>query len=308
MIKVSGLTKNYKALKALDNVTLNIGKGEFYGLLGPNGAGKTTMINILSAVLKPDTGSVRINNLDIIHDAKKYKFSIGVVPQEVALYEELSAFDNLMFWGGLYRIEKHELKKRIERTIKLLGLSDRIHDRIRTYSGGMKRRVNMAAALLHDPEVLFLDEPTVGIDPQSRNLIFDVLTDMHHKGMTIVYTTHYMEEAEKLCERIGIIDNGRIIAEGNLDELKKINDGQDMLTISTNLLEEKDIVRIKDMLGNSVIIMDNCVSIRFQNTPDGLQELIRQWTRLRLPIHRLSLKEVSLETIFLNLTGRSLRD
>jgi ABC-2 type transport system ATP-binding protein len=308
MLHATGLKKRFKHTIALEDISLNIDKGEFYGLLGPNGAGKTTMINILSSVMKPDEGAIKVNGYDIKHDNTKYKMSIGSVPQEIALYDELNAYENLLFWGGLYHIPQQKLKSRALELLQLMGLKDRQFERIKNYSGGMKRRVNIAASLLHDPQLLFLDEPTVGIDPQSRNLIFDVLKDLHQCGMTIIYTTHYMEEAEKLCNRIGIIDHGKIIAEGTLNELKNIHNGLDTLTITTTILTDSDQKVIRELLGESVSFHQNCVSFRIKNTNDGLQELIRQWTKLRLPIHKLSMKEVSLETIFLNLTGHSLRD
>ena len=221
MISVSNLSKKYDSQQALNGINFEIKEGEFFGLLGPNGAGKTTTISIMSTILEPSGGVVKIDGLDVASKSAECKRRIGVVPQEIALYNELSAYQNLLFWGSLYDVPKPELKKRIEEILKLFGLWDRKDDKVKTYSGGMKRRINIASALLHQPKVLFMDEPTVGIDPQSRNLIYEVIEKLHKDGMTIVYTTHYMEEAERFCDRIAIIDNGQIIAQGSLNELKK---------------------------------------------------------------------------------------
>src|ERR1035437_5601258 len=213
MIDVSNLRKTFDTIEALKGISFNIQQGECYGLLGPNGAGKTTTISILSTIIKPDKGEVNIAGYDLKKNSLDCKKNIGVVTQEIALYSELSAYDNLQFWGGIYKVPKQELLKRLDETLDLLGLTDRKNDKVKTYSGGMKRRVNIASALLHRPKILFMDEPTAGIDPQSRNLIFEIVEKLHKEGMTIVYTTHYMEEAERLCNRIGIIDNGEIIAQ-----------------------------------------------------------------------------------------------
>lgn len=308
MINVQNLSKRYDDQFALEGVNLHIAPGEFYGLLGPNGAGKSTTINILSGIVRPDTGHVVIDGIDLATRTREYKMGIGVVPQEIALYNDLSAIDNLVFWGSLYKLDKTTLRNRIGELLNLVGLADRGNDKVKHYSGGMKRRINIAAALLHRPRVLFLDEPTVGIDPQSRNLIFDLLRKLHYDGMTIVYTTHYMEEAEKLCQRIGIIDNGHIIIEGSLVDLKKQHSQRDRINIHTQPLSDGDIVAIRDIFGDGTEIADTVVSIPFLNTPVGLQELIRQWNRLRLPLYRLSITETNLETIFLDLTGKHLRD
>lgn len=219
MINVSNLRKTFDTIEALKGISFNIQQGECYGLLGPNGAGKTTTISIMSTLLEPNEGKVSIAGYDLKKNPLECKKNIGVVTQEIALYNELSAYDNLQFWGGLYNVPKLELKVRIDELLTLFGLLERKNDKVKTYSGGMKRRINIASALLHKPNVLFMDEPTVGIDPQSRNLIFEVVEKLHKEGMTIIYTTHYMEEAERLCNRIGIIDDGIIVAQGTLDEL-----------------------------------------------------------------------------------------
>ena len=258
MIDVSNLRKTFGAIEALKGVSFKIPQGECYGLLGPNGAGKTTTISILSTIIKPDEGEVNIAGYDLRKNPLDCKKNIGVVTQEIALYNELSAYDNLLFWGGMYKVPGQELLNRLDETLDLLGLTDRKNDKVKTYSGGMKRRVNLASALLHRPKILFMDEPTVGIDPQSRNLIFEVVEKLHKEGMTIVYTTHYMEEAERLCDCIGIIDNGKIIAQGTLNELRTLGSMKESVAISyTNLTNEcyntiekewKDLQRFEDTI------------------------------------------------------------
>jgi ABC-2 type transport system ATP-binding protein len=224
MITVRSVSKSFKNIKALDNVSFNIGKGEIFGILGPNGAGKSTIVNILNTLVKPDTGDVIIDSVNIRDDCDTIKLIMGVVPQEIALYEQLSAYENLMFWGGLYHIPKQELKKNVNKTLEIVDLVSRKDDRIKTFSGGMKRRINIACSLLHNPKILVLDEPTVGVDPQNRNHIFDVIERLKNEGMTIIYTTHYMEEAERFCDKIAIIDIGRIIAQGTLKELRRLSE------------------------------------------------------------------------------------
>jgi ABC-2 type transport system ATP-binding protein len=226
MISVSAVSKHFKNIKALDNVSFKIQKGEIFGILGPNGAGKSTLVNILNTLIRPDEGEVVIDGINIRDDGKVIKLIMGVVPQEIALYEELSAYENMMFWGGLYDIPKQELKNNVCKTLEIVDLTSRKDDRIKTFSGGMKRRINIACSLLHSPKILVMDEPTVGVDPQNRNHIFEVIERLNKEGMTIIYTTHYMEEAERLCDNISIIDEGRIIAQGTMKELRQISETQ----------------------------------------------------------------------------------
>jgi ABC-2 type transport system ATP-binding protein len=239
MINVSNLKKTFDAIEALKGISFTIPQGECYGLLGPNGAGKTTTISIMSTIFEPDDGEITIAGYDLKKNPLDCKKNIGVVTQEIALYNEFSANDNLIFWGGMYKIPRKVLKERIDETLDLLGLTDRKNDKVKTYSGGMKRRINIGTALLHRPKVLFMDEPTVGIDPQSRNLIFEVIEKLHKEGTTIIYTTHYMEEAERLCDRIGIMDNGEIIAQGTLDELRTLGSMKESVVISYTNLTDK---------------------------------------------------------------------
>ena len=307
MIDVSNLKKSFGTIEALKGISFNIPQGECYGLLGPNGAGKTTTISILSTIIKPDEGEVNIAGYDLKKNPLDCKKNIGVVTQEIALYNELSANDNLLFWGGMYKVPLQELQNRLDETLDLLGLTDRKTDKVKTYSGGMKRRVNIASALLHRPKILFMDEPTAGIDPQSRNLIFEVVEKLHKEGMTIVYTTHYMEEAERLCNRIGIIDNGEIIAHGTLDELRTSGSMKESVVISyTNLTDEryntiekewKDIQRFEDKI--------HFYSINIQG---DLSKIILMCNKFGLDMQHIDIQKINLETIFLSLTGKKLRD
>jgi ABC-2 type transport system ATP-binding protein len=307
MIDVSNLKKSFGTIEALKGISLNIPQGECYGLLGPNGAGKTTTISILSTIIKPDEGEVNIAGYDLKKNPLDCKKNIGVVTQEIALYNELSANDNLLFWGGMYKVPLQELQNRLDETLDLLGLTDRKYDIVKTYSGGMKRRVNIASALLHRPKILFMDEPTAGIDPQSRNLIFEVVEKLHKEGMTIVYTTHYMEEAERLCNRIGIIDNGEIIAHGTLDELRTSGSMKESVVISyTNLTDEsyntiekewKDIQRFEDK-----------IHFYSMNIQGDLSKIILMCNKFGLDMQHIDIQKINLETIFLSLTGKKLRD
>jgi ABC-2 type transport system ATP-binding protein len=297
----------FDTIEALKGISFNSQQGECYGLLGPNGAGKTTTISILSTIVEPNEGEVSIAGYDLKKNPLECKKNIGVVTQEIALYNELSAYDNLLFWGGLYNVPKPELKVRIDEIVNLLGLTERKSDKVKTYSGGMKRRINIASALLHRPKVLFMDEPTVGIDPQSRNLIFEVVEKLHKDGMTIVYTTHYMEEAERLCDRIGIIDNGEIIAQGTLDELRTSGSMNETVVISfTNLSDE--CYSIIEIFWNDLQRFDDTIHFYSMNIQVALSKIILKCSEIGLDIRYIDIRKINLESIFLSLTGKQLRD
>jgi ABC-2 type transport system ATP-binding protein len=307
MITVTNLTKRYDTVQALKGISFSIKKGEFYGLLGPNGAGKTTTISIMSTILEPDQGNVTIAGFDLKKNPTECKKAIGVVPQELALYNELSAYDNLMFWGSLYGVSKTDLKIAIDETLKLFGLYDRRNDKVKTYSGGMKRRINIASALLHKPEILFMDEPTVGIDPQSRNLIFEVVEKLHKQGMTIVYTTHYMEEAEKFCDRIAILDNGQIIAQGTLEELKSSSNMKETIAVSFTNLSTTLVEQISG-IWKDIQHVNDAIHFYSSNAKSDLSRIILNCSELGLNVSHVDIRKVNLESIFLNLTGKQLRD
>ena len=307
MIDVSNIRKTFDTIDALRGISFNIPQGECYGLLGPNGAGKTTTISIMSTIVEPSEGAVRIAGYDLKKNPLECKKNIGVVTQEIALYNELSAYDNLLFWGGFYNVPRPELKVRIDEIVNLLGLADRKNGKVKTYSGGMKRRVNIASALLHRPEILFMDEPTAGIDPQSRNLIFEVVEKLHKEGMTIVYTTHYMEEAERLCNRVGIIDNGEIIAQGTLDELRTSGSMKESVVISyTNLTDERYKTIEKEW--NDLQRFEDTIHFYSMNIQCDLSKIILMCNEFGLDIRHIDIQKINLETIFLSLTGKKLRD
>ena len=307
MICVSNLRKKFDTVEALKGISFSIKKGVCYGLLGPNGAGKTTTISILSTIIRPDEGEVNIAGYDLKKNPLDCKKNVGVVTQEIALYNELSAYDNLLFWAGMYKVPRKELLKRLDETLALLGLTDRKNDKVKTFSGGMKRRVNLASALLHRPKILFMDEPTVGIDPQSRNLIFEVVEKLHKEGMTIVYTTHYMEEAERLCDCIGIIDNGKIIAQGSMNELRTLGSIKESVVISyTNLTNE--VYNTIEKVWNDLRRIDDTIHFYSMNIQGDLSKIILKCNEFGLDIRHIDIQKINLETIFLSLTGKQLRD
>lgn len=308
IISIKGLTKSFGSIRAVKGIDLNIDKGEFFGLLGPNGAGKTTTINILSTVMKPDEGEISINGFDLKKEPARCKQSIGIVPQELALYEELTARENLVFWGSMYGIPKATLQERADTLLDLFELSERKNSMIKTFSGGMKRRINIAAAMLHEPEILLMDEPTVGVDPQSRNKIYDVLAKFSDDGITIIYTTHYMDEVEKLCNRIGIIDHGEIIARGTLDELRKLTGADQHIVIHYEKNGDQGLMRLKEAFGESLTIDDDKIIFAAENVSRDLPVLIKKCTEHCKAITHIEIEKSSLEQVFLNLTGRKLRD
>jgi ABC-2 type transport system ATP-binding protein len=309
MITIRSVSKSFGSIEAVKNVSFNIGKGEIFGILGPNGAGKSTIVNILNTLVRPDEGDVIIDGVDIKDDGETIKLIMGVVPQEIALYEELSAYENLMFWGGLYDIPKQELKKNVNNTLEIVDLVSRKDDRIKTFSGGMKRRINIACSLLHNPKILVLDEPTVGVDPQNRNHIFEVIERLNNEGMTIIYTTHYMEEAERFCDNIAIIDVGRIIAQGTLKELRQISNVRDLLTIKLADADNETITRI--ISENPLFRFDSTSStlkVECGNIGKDTSIIINQIQNSGGVIERIYTQGTNLESIYLKLTGKELRD
>ena len=302
MIELKNISKNYGEIKALQNVSLKIEKGELFGLLGPNGAGKTTMINIINTYLPFDDGEIFINNLSLKENEEKIKQKIGIIPQEIALYDELTAVENLKFWGEIYSITKTELKKRCEEILKMVGLFDRRNDALKKYSGGMKRRINIAAGLLHNPEIILMDEPTVGVDPQSRNFIFEMIEQLHSIGKTIIYTTHYMEEAERLCRRIAIIDNGKIIALGTKEELFRLLEKENSITIKfKNYI---DFEEFQKALNDFQItkIDDNSLQISGEDLIGDLSGILDSIKQKGNEIEEIDFNKPNLEKLFLKLT------
>jgi ABC-2 type transport system ATP-binding protein len=309
MIQLRSVSKSFGNIEAVKNVSFTIDKGEIFGILGPNGAGKSTIVNILNTLIKPDKGDVIIDGVNIKDDGETIKLIIGVVPQDIALYEELSAYENLMFWGGLYNIPKSKLKANVNNTLEIVDLSYRKNDRIKTFSGGMKRRINIACSLLHNPKILVLDEPTVGVDPQNRNHIFEVIERLNNDGMTIIYTTHYMEEAERFCDKIAIIDVGSIIAQGTLKELKKVSDTKDLITVKLADSDNEIISRITSV--NPFFKFDSNTStlkVECVNISRDISIIINNIQNAGGVIERIYTQGTNLESIYLKLTGKELRD
>ena len=308
MIEINNVSKNYGELTALDDVSLTIHEGELFGLLGPNGAGKSTLINLMNTYLKLEHGEILINNKSVKSETDQVKKLIGIIPQEIALYDELTAFENLKFWGEIYGIGSKELKKRCDETLKLVGLFDRRNDSLKKYSGGMKRRINIAAGLLHNPDVILMDEPTVGVDPQSRNFIFEMIEQLNSIGKTIVYTTHYMEEAERLCKRIAIIDSGKIIACGEKPELYKLLEDENTITIS--FTENISARMLQDAFENieTEQLSERKVKFKGKEINKQLPDITAVIKALDLSIADIDFNKPNLEKLFLKLTGRELRD
>lgn len=302
-LDIQHLSKKYGKKIAVENISFSVKKGSCFGLLGPNGAGKSTTMKILTGIVIADSGSVKILGLDSIEHRQSIQQKVGYVPQSITLYEELNAYDNLMFFGKMYGVKDNLLKERIKKVLLQTGLLDRAKDKVKEYSGGMKRRINIAAALLHEPKILILDEPTVGIDPQSRNHIFDMIHELKKEGVTIIYSTHYMEEVETLCDEIAIIDNGKIITQGNLKELLE--------QYSTNAIyiETNQIEQLNDLQGLTKMSAKNAGWILETNQPVVLlQNILKTSTEQAIEIQALEMMRPSLESVFLSLTGTSLRD
>jgi ABC-2 type transport system ATP-binding protein len=308
LIELKDVSKNYGEIKALQNVSLKIEKGELFGLLGPNGAGKTTMINVINTFLPFDNGDVFINNLSIKDNQREIKQKIGIIPQEIALYEELSAYENLKFWGEIYELSGKDLKNRCNDILKLVGLYDRRNDTLKKYSGGMKRRINIAAGLLHNPEIILMDEPTVGVDPQSRNFIFGMIEHLNTTGKTIIYTTHYMEEAERLCKRIAIMDHGKIIASGTKEELFKLLEEENNITIIFKNDFDFENFQITFSKYQLTQVDDKTIIFSGSNIIENLSEIILIIKKMEIEIKEIDFAKPNLEKLFLKLTGRELRD
>jgi ABC-2 type transport system ATP-binding protein len=308
-IRVEELYRYFGKTKAVDGISFNTEKGEIFSLLGPNGAGKSTVISVLACLLQPDNGRAFVAGHSVTEDPRSVKAAIGVVPQDIALYEDLSARENLIFWGKMYGKRGAPLKKRVAEVLDLIGLTDRQKERVGKYSGGMKRRVNIAIALLHKPPVIIMDEPTVGIDPQSRRHILDGVKQMNQEGTTVLYTTHYMEEAQELSDHIAIMDKGKLIAVGTHRELVEIVGEQDRIDL--NLSHEPDAVleRWQGIEGVSqVTATDSSASLLVDDSNRVLPRVFEEANDVELRIVSVEIQEPNLETVFLHLTGRELRD
>ncbi len=309
MIEVEGLTKRYGELTAVDSVSFVVRPGEIFGLLGPNGAGKTTTINCIAGLLTPTAGRVRVMGHDVQSDGPAARRSLGLAPQEIALYEELSAYENLAYWGGVYGLRGAVLRERVQEALRLIGLAERAREAVRNFSGGMRRRLNFACSILHKPRVLLLDEPAVGVDPQSRVHLLELIRAEARAGVSVLYTTHYMEEAESLCDRLGIIDRGRLVAQGTLPELRRMLGERDLLRLSGAFSLEAVRVALGSMKDVEVVHADDGhMVLALPEAPRRLPAVLAALNGAGAEVRETTLTQPSLESLFLKLTGRELRE
>ncbi len=307
MIEVRALQKSYGELVAVDSVSFSAEAGTVFGLLGPNGAGKSTTISCLSGLLKPTAGSISVGGFDMAQDALKAKAGLGIVPQELAIYEDLSARDNLGYWGAAYGLNGAGLKQRVEHVLNRIGLTDRAGDLPKRFSGGMKRRLNFGCGLVHEPAVLLLDEPTVGVDPQSRERLFELVREEKAKGTCVLYTTHYMEEAEKLCDELAIIDHGKIIASGTLKSLRAEFGGNDVIQLS-GIFDPPGVEQVvADLKGEVLSLTTDVLMMTIRDGARNLPAILQGISSTGAQIHDTRLSEPNLESLFLKLTGKDLR-
>ncbi|MDI9216483.1 ABC transporter ATP-binding protein [Clostridium tertium] len=309
VIEIKDLVKKYDDNIAVDNINLSIEEGEIYGILGPNGAGKSTTISIVCSLLRPSSGEVKILGEDIKRNSLKIKKFLGLVPQSIAVYSDFTAYENVKFFGELYGLRGNKLKESIEKSLEFTGLLEVKNKKAKEFSGGMLRRLNIACAIIHNPKILIMDEPTVGIDPQSRNHIMQSVKELNKQGVTIVYTTHYMEEAEALCSKIAIIDKGKIIVEGSKEELKDMVSDKRTLNIGLDDIYKMNIEALRNIEGVLDINIDeNNLIITSSKDVNNLDKIIKVVSEQNVKITDLRFKEITLETVFLSLTGKKLRD
>lgn len=309
IIEVKNITKRFNDKLVLDNVSYEVNEGEIFGFIGPNGAGKSTLINIMTTLLIPDSGTIKICGYDILKEPIKAKECIGYVPQDLALIEDLNAYDNLEFFGALYGLKVKVLKERIKESLKVTGLEKTKKQKVKKFSGGMKRRLNIAVAIMHHPKVLILDEPTVGVDPQSRNHIFSFIKNICKEwGTTIVYTSHYMEEVEELCKRVFIMDLGKEISYGEKGDIKSSVFSNNKVLIETQNINAKTIMELKDIKGIMKVTDKNEEVSLTINSEFKLAKVLSLLEKNNIDIKKISYEEPKLEDVFLSLTGKNLRD
>jgi ABC-2 type transport system ATP-binding protein len=311
ILDVQNLVKKFGDFSAVSGISFSIDPGEIFGLLGPNGAGKTTTISMLSCLIPPTEGDAFIAGHSIVEDPLDVKRLIGIVPQEIALYDALSARENLVFWGHMYGLGGAALRRRVDQVLEQIGLVDKADQRVNTYSGGMKRRVNIGVGLLHQPSIIYMDEPTVGIDPQSRRNILEAVKELNRQGMTVLYTTHYMEEAQELSDRVGIIDHGELIALGTQKELTQMVGEHDVLRL--HLAEDQLADPLADGLCSLPEVVrcsaaDHEVVLVVPEAETALAPVITRANELGYRVRSVDMQEPNLEAVFLHLTGRALRD
>jgi len=309
LVKVENLTKTYGEVHAVAGVSFEIREGESFGLLGPNGAGKTTTIHVLCTYTEPTGGNVTVAGCSVTAEAETVKRAIGVVPQEIALYADLNAVENMRFFGRVYDVPEARLRQRIGELLQLVGLTEHAHKRVEHYSGGMKRRLNLAVGLLSEPRFLMLDEPTVGVDPQSRNAIFENIQALNRQGLTVLYTTHYMEEAQLLCDRVAIMDEGRIIALDTPQNLvQTLGTGLIRIGVKDGVSEEM-LARLRALPRvHAVTRHDDSLAFETVDAQRALLDIIALFNEMDTPMTSLHILEPNLESVFIQLTGKQLRD
>ncbi len=309
VLRCEGLRKRFGEIQAVDGVSFEIAPGECYGLLGPNGAGKTTTISIACGLLEPDAGTVTVAGKPLTTKSVAAKAEIGFVPQELAIYPDLTARENLSFFARLYGLSGRDTRRRVDEVLEVIGLAERAGDQSKTYSGGMKRRLNIGIGLLHEPSLLILDEPTVGVDPQSRNAILESVEQLGQGGLAVLYTTHYMEEAERLCDRIGIIDQGELKAEGTREQLVAMVGSNDTVRLSgTGALAAAADACARIAAVEATSVADETIELLVRNASAALPEILTTAGSAGASIHSVDVDEPNLEAVFLHLTGRALRD
>ena len=308
-IQVENLQKHFGDFVAVKGINFEVGQGEIFSLLGPNGAGKSTTMSMLSCLLQPTAGDACVMGRSVVRESQAVKSLIGVVPQDIALYGDLSARENLTFWGHMYGLKGKELLKRVDEVLEIIGLVERQKDRVDKFSGGMKRRVNIGAALMHKPAVIIMDEPTVGIDPQSRRHILDNIKELNAQGMTVLYTTHYMEEAQELSDHIAIMDQGLIIACGTHSDLVKIVGELDRIDLAINAESEGIVTFWQSTPGvHRVFREDGHITVLAEDSNQVLPHLFESATQAGVRVSSVDIQEPNLEAVFLHLTGKALRE
>ncbi|NRS17110.1 ABC transporter ATP-binding protein [Brevibacillus sp. HB1.2] len=309
VLEIRQLTKKFGEFVAVDNMSLNVREGEIFGFLGANGAGKSTTINMIASLLRVTKGEITLLGKNIEKHSKFAKMNIGIVPQDIAIYEDMTAYENVRFFAGLYGLRGSLLRERTEEALEFVGLGDKSTSFPKNFSGGMKRRLNIACAIAHRPKLIIMDEPTVGIDPHSRNYILNSVRKLNDMGCTIIYTSHYMEEVEEICTRIAIVDHGKVIAEGSKEELKAIITDAKEIWIGVRADEPLNLEGIKAIPGvNAVLQEENTIKIVSKTEINNLNRIIQQLIKDQVEIRSIEEQAPNLETVFLTLTGRNLRD
>ena len=309
VLEINNLTKKFGDFIAVDHMSLNVREGEIFGFLGANGAGKSTTINMIASLLRSTKGEIRLLGKNIAKEARFAKMNTGIVPQELAIYEDMTAYENVSFFAGLYGLRGALLRERTEEALAFVGLADKYKSFPKNFSGGMKRRLNIACAIAHRPKLIIMDEPTVGIDPHSRNYILNSVRKLNEMGCTIIYTSHYMEEVEEICTRIAIIDHGKIIAEGTKEQLKSIITDSKEIWIGFKADEMHSLDSLKTIPGVTAVLQEeNTLKIISKAEVNNLNRIIQQLIKDQVEIRSVEEQAPNLESVFLTLTGRNLRD